>query len=394
MIDLGMPALSVNTLALLILLVLLGEVKARSSRFLLIDQRLFAAMLFTNIAMLVLDTGTWLLDGRMFPGARTLNMVVTASYYALDPLMAFLYLYYCDVKISVPKARRLKLLPLYLAPFAVNLVLTLLSIRGGYLFRIGADNHYSRGSLLVLSFILSSMLMAVAFISVTLYLLAKRKAHAGSTMQINPHGVHSLLVFTLPPLVGVVVQIWVNQVTIVWISTVISLLITFIHLQNVEITTDVLTGIFNRRQTESYLQSLMQPSGKERPFALIVMDLNHFKQVNDRYGHLMGDNALRAMAEVLHDVCRKDEFYSRYGGDEFVVITHTVDEPYIYDLIKRLNESLAVYCTLNALPVSLTLCAGHAVCDADIESPDALFALADAQLYAQKAALRRRTTDQ
>ena len=69
----------------------------------------------------------------------------------------------------------------------------------------------------------------------------------------------------------------------------------------------------------------MQPLGKDRPFALIVMDLNHFKQVNDHYGRLMGDNALRAMAGVLHDVCHKDELYSRYGGDEFMVIAHTAD---------------------------------------------------------------------
>ncbi len=312
MITQWMPAISVTALGLAVLLVLLPAVGGRGSRFLLNDQRVFVWMLLTNIAMLALDTGTWLLNGQAFAGARTLNMAFTTAYYALDPLMSLLYLIFCDIKLGVPKARRRKLLPLYLIPVAVNLLLTLLSIRGSYLFHIGVDNRYVCGSLLALSFLLSSALMVVAFYRVMHFSRRKLWLDVTSDHRITPNGVRSLLAFALPPLLGAVAQVWFNQITVAWISTVLSLLIVFINIQNAEIATDALTGILNRRQTDSYLMSLMQ--SKTKLFTLIVMDLDHFKQINDQNGHIVGDNALKAMAAVMRDICRKDEFFSRYGG--------------------------------------------------------------------------------
>jgi diguanylate cyclase (GGDEF)-like protein len=385
------PPVSVNALGLAVLLVLLVNIKARGSRFLVSDQRLFMWMLVVNIAMLVLDAGTWLLNGQRFAGARALNLAVTAAYYALDPLMSLLYLIYCDNKLGVPRTARRKLLPLYLLPIAVNLVLTVLSIQGSYLFHIGADNRYARGSLLALSFVLSSVLMGVAFIRVARFTRRRLWGDVLSNSRVTPNGVNSLLLFALPPLVGVVVQVWFNQITVVWIGTVLSLLVVFINIQNVEIATDSLTGLMNRRQTDTYLPSLMQV--RDRVFTLIVMDLNHFKQINDHHGHIAGDNALKAMGAVLRAVCRRDEFFSRYGGDEFVVITQDGNEAYAEDLINRLNDGLAVHCRRNRLPFRLSLCAGFAVRIPAIESSDALFALADARLYEQKTALRRRATD-
>ncbi len=76
-----------------------------------------------------------------------------------------------------------------------------------------------------------------------------------------------------------------------------------------------------------------------------------------------------------------------------MVITQNTIEPYVQDLIRRLNDGLAVYCRRNELPFRLSLCAGYAMRTPDIDTPDALFALADARLYEQKSALRRRVTD-
>lgn len=386
-----MPAVGVNALALSVLLVLLVAVLGRGRRFLLNDQRVFLWMLLTNIVMLALDTGTWVLNGQMFAGARTLNLIVTTGYYALDPLMSLLYLLFCDIKLGVPKARRRQLLPFYLIPITVNLLLSLLSLNGSYLFHIDAANRYARGSLLVLSFALSSVLLAVAFIRVMRFTRRKLWLDVMSDSRITPNGARSLLTFALPPLIGAIAQVWFNQITVAWISTTLSLLIVFINIQNVEIATDALTGILNRRQTDSYLMSLMQ--SRDRAFTLIVMDLDHFKQINDRNGHIVGDNALKATATVMRSVCRKDEFFSRYGGDEFVVITQSASEAYAEDLIRRLNDGLATYCRRNGLPFRLSLCAGYAVRTPDFDTPDALFALADARLYEQKSALRRRATD-
>ena len=391
MTALWLPAISVNAFGLAVLLVLVTDIRTRGKRFMLADQRLFFWMLVTNIVILILDSGTWLLIGRTFIGARALNLTVTAAYYMLNPVMSLLYLLFCDIKTGVSEAKRRALLPAYLIPVGVNFVLAIMSIQGSYLFKISADNRYMRGSLLVLSFILSFVLMFVAFFRVLRFTRRTHWLDMKNDSRITRSGVGSLLAFAIPPLLGVLVQVWFYQVTVVWISTILSLLIVYINIQNAEITTDALTGIPNRRQTDSYLTSLIQQ--KDRVFTLIEMDLNHFKQINDRHGHLAGDNALKAMGTVLREVCRADEFYGRYGGDEFVVVTQSPGNAYAEALIRKLNEGLAIFCRNNRLPYRLSLCAGYAVREPDIQTVDAVFTLADTHLYEQKSALRRRSTD-
>ncbi len=84
---------------------------------------------------------------------------------------------------------------------------------------------------------------------------------------------------------------------------------------------DPLTGVFNRRALDEYLQSLIdQNQVKRKPFALLLLDIDDFKVVNDTHGHLVGDQVLRAMAGAAADVLREADFIARYGGEEFVAI--------------------------------------------------------------------------
>ena len=394
MLQAWVPAVIVDIFGLMILLVLLIEVMAKSKRFQMDDQRLFFGMLLTNLIMLILDMGTWVLDGQTFPGAYSINLFITTAYYIINPVMSFLYLCYSDIKLGVSQKTRHRLVRIYLLPILINFVLAILSIRGSYLFHIGADNVYQRGSLLAFSFILSSVLLMVTFFRVLYYAQKQRRSSEQGPMHKRPFGIYTLLFFALPPLAGGIIQIWFNQITVVWLSTILSLLIVFINIQNLEISTDVLTGLFNRRQTNLYLQSLLQPHSKPQTFTLAVLDIDNFKQINDQHGHMAGDHALKVMSNILQATCKKNEFCSRYGGDEFIIITHEGDDAYMQTLIDRVNADLAKYCKAKSLPYYLSVSAGSATYQADIETSDALFAIADARLYEQKARQRRRVSDQ
>ena len=80
-------------------------------------------------------------------------------------------------------------------------------------------------------------------------------------------------------------------------------------------TVDALTGLGNRRPS--------RPTGS--PFALLLLDLDHFKSLNDRYGHPAGDEALRTMGRLLSSASRRADFAARYGGEEFAVILVNTD---------------------------------------------------------------------
>jgi diguanylate cyclase (GGDEF)-like protein len=107
--------------------------------------------------------------------------------------------------------------------------------------------------------------------------------------------------------------------------------------------TDPLTGLTNRRWFEERLNSAFR---KERRFAanlvvLIVADLDRFKDINDRYGHNVGDSALQEMARVLRFNTRSEDVVTRYGGDEFLLLVNLRDEAAIAILMEKLRLAIA-----------------------------------------------------
>lgn len=393
MVPSWMPAIVVNVFALIVLLVLLIDYSTRQAQTMLHDQRLFRWMMITNIVLLVLDGATWLLNGQVFPGARALNLAVTAGYYSLTPVVSVLYLSFCDIKLGVPVALGRRYRRFYLIPLGINLLLSLWSVQSALLYRIGPDNVYSRGSLLALSFVLSYCLLPLAF--VRLFRAGARVRRTGQEGAYLPNraGIRALLLFPMFPLVGGAILVFYNQVTVVWLTSVFALLIFYLNLQSIEISTDSLTGLFNRRQTDMYLRSLLQDAQRCQTLCLAVLDINNFKQINDQYGHMVGDHALKMMATVLHAVCGRSTFNSRYGGDEFVIVTKAGGRPRMAGLVEQINRKMAQALKAEQAPYPITISAGIAEWSPEYQTFDRFFAAADMRLYESKASLKRRAAD-
>lgn len=105
---------------------------------------------------------------------------------------------------------------------------------------------------------------------------------------------------------------------------------------------DGLTGLFNRRFLREALPNLQAGSRRRgEPLCLLMLDLDHFKQVNDQYGHIVGDQTLRAVAEVLRTQSRRSDLVARFGGEEFAVVCPSTDGPTGLQVAERLRESIA-----------------------------------------------------
>lgn len=108
---------------------------------------------------------------------------------------------------------------------------------------------------------------------------------------------------------------------IVPLGTFLPIHLAFLEIQNGEIYSDALTGLNNRRRMEIYLQDKIHNTSEEKPFRIHMIDVNDFKQVNDKFGHIVGDRALQLVADALRNVAgQMHGFCARYGGDEFVLI--------------------------------------------------------------------------
>jgi diguanylate cyclase (GGDEF)-like protein len=150
---------------------------------------------------------------------------------------------------------------------------------------------------------------------------------------------------------------------------------------------DALTGLLNRRGFDELLSADLAQAGAGRPLALLLIDLDHFKAVNDRDGHARGDEALVLLAQVLQRNCRAQDRAARLGGDEFALLG-TMDTDSALQVAQRLrhtlrHESLARWPDRPPLTLSIGCAEVH-----QPGSAQALVQRADAALYAVKAAGR------
>lgn len=151
--------------------------------------------------------------------------------------------------------------------------------------------------------------------------------------------------------------------------------------------TDALSGLKNRGAFASALSdkfaALQGEHGQTRT-ALLFIDLDHFKQINDESGHAAGDDVLRAMGLALNAETRQEDIAARYGGDEFAVLLDQADEPAALAFLDRVKNRIQRMALFGHSAKPLTWSTGVSLFVATIPSPDAWLAEADAALYKVK----------
>lgn len=147
-------------------------------------------------------------------------------------------------------------------------------------------------------------------------------------------------------------------------------------------THDALTGLFNRRGFDEQLAMAVNRSVRYGwPFTLALIDLNRFKDINDRLGHPVGDAVLRSVGERLARTLRAGDVAGRIGGDEFGLLLPAYDAGHLDTVVQRLRLG-------NDIPGApdIALSVGTASCPDEAADVQSLYALADQRLYARKAA--------
>jgi len=153
---------------------------------------------------------------------------------------------------------------------------------------------------------------------------------------------------------------------------------------------DHLTGVFNRRYFfRQGAKILAGCQAERRPFSLLMLDIDHFKQVNDRHGHLVGDEVLRAVAEMLRQNLRPMDLICRYGGEEFAVLLPDMDEDQARQLSQRLGQTVSEKALdIDGQTVVTSVSFGVAQASGHRENLKNLVSKADRALYAAKKAGR------
>jgi len=163
---------------------------------------------------------------------------------------------------------------------------------------------------------------------------------------------------------------------------------------DLQASTDPLTGIYNRTYFALRFEAeVRRARNYMAPLSVLLMDIDHFKQVNDTYGHPAGDIVLKKLAEIIRKVTRASDFVVRYGGEEFVLVMTAANQDQAYIYANWLREMIATaefpIPGLNA-PLKVTISMGVAAFPDDGQSTADLLKAADQALYAAKAGGRNR----
>lgn len=364
----------INLVGLIIVSIVLANQRGLFSQT--YRQRAFNALTIALMAVLVFDSGSWVLDGRVFPFARPLNLLFNWCYYFFNCFVPFLWLRYAVLFFGVEADKTRKYAPLMYGPFIIYVLLLIANIFADVFFTIDENNVYARGSWFFAAVGLSYFYMVSAFaLSVSCYKKQSIRARKEE---------YAIMIRILAlPFIGSVLQVMFFGLSIMWIFTVLSLLMIFVNFQNRQISTDSLTRLNNRYQFDKYMQNLADRANKNALHSLIMLDIDHFKAINDNYGHVAGDRALTTTADTLKLALNNTRaFLSRYGGDEFAIVC---DASQTAEIIARIKAEFNAANLSSSEPYALTVSIGDvSFASGQKDGVDKIIASADQRMYEDK----------
>jgi len=158
--------------------------------------------------------------------------------------------------------------------------------------------------------------------------------------------------------------------------------------------TDSLTGLYNRRYLENHLPRLLENSlQQEKNLVVMLIDIDHFKDVNDRFGHVAGDHALKEVSARIRANVRSFDLVTRLGGDEFVVVMPDCSLPFVRTTVERVRAAVsdqAIFMPGENEGSTITVSIGVAQAQGQEDMPEALLKRADLAMYKAKAAGRNK----
>ncbi len=340
-----------NVFSLVFLILCYVNIRNKGKKY-LYDQKIFLLMLEANAVLLTLDSLQWILNGTPGTALRVISIIIAVAYSATTPVACYLWSIFADYQIHRDENHIKKLFIPLTIPLVINLILALLSAFFGFSFVIDQNNVYHRGSLF---FLMASICYFYLFYSL-IYIILKRKS-------VEHKAYIPLMLFALPPFIGGIIQSLFYGVSIVWNCTTISIFIIFINIQNSQLYTDSLTGLYNRRQFDNYMQECFRNCDEGVMLGIIMIDLDSFKKINDSWGHIAGDVALVEAGKILKNSFRKEDIICRYGGDEFVVVLKVAGMIELTNMVERLKTNTNKFNKNNDLLYSINFSIGFDILD-------------------------------
>ena len=293
----------------------------------------------------------WALSVRKDEASILLRDIVFFVYYIINDTVPLLWVIFVHIHIHHGK-KKMKILNFFIVPFCLSMLLLILNPSYGDIFTIDSYNNYHIGGL----FYLNAALCYFYIFHALIIPIANRK-------NIESRHYIPIILFGLLPLIGSVIQFTIGGIDLIWASAVLSLMIMYFRILNNKMNIDYLTGLYNRMQADQYVSAKIEKSVPGRTFSGVMIDVDKFKEINDKCGHHAGDEALEITANLLRKCVGKKDFIARQGGDEFIIILDTDDITVVNQITDNIDHVFENYNRISQRPFDIKLSMGYDVYD-------------------------------
>ncbi|WP_448908697.1 GGDEF domain-containing protein [Holdemanella biformis] len=343
-----------GTGAFLVVFLLLYRIRiSQTNQF---DEKAYNFMLIVTFIATINETLSFIIDAR--PGFifHILQYISNTISSASSGIIGYCWCLFVEYHIHRNFKRIKKKSRILAVPLIIATILIFINLLGtGIIFDISKENVYTRGPM---NFIL--YIFVFVYYIESIYTVQKAK-NDSILVEFFP-----IYFFIIPCMIGTMIQGFFFGISTIWLCVAIAFIIVYIEIQISISFIDDLSGLYNRKYMNHYLDKLQNDKPK-RVYGFL-MDINDFKTINDIYGHLKGDQAIIQFGKILQHSIDKDSVAIRMGGDEFVIFAILKSNEEALGLKKHIEQNVRQFNIHSKEPFHLSFSIGIAKYSGNIET--------------------------
>jgi diguanylate cyclase (GGDEF)-like protein len=321
---------------------------------------------------LISESASTYFNGKTGTFSIILNNFFSTIIFVIAPMIAF-YFFIFIFYLLLPDNKIKKNLYLLMAlPVIISVSLALLSPLFGFYFQISDTGVYSRGNL----FLLSAFFTYIYLITGVVLILINIKKMVVEDLLL-------ILAVGIIPVIGGIVQSLFYGLLTMWSSAGVALILGYLFLQDRMIRLDSLTGAWNR-ESFYYTYSRRIQLNPDKKFGAIYFDIDNLKEINDNYGHLEGDKAIKLVLERIREILTPASVICRLGGDEFIILCDCVTEADMEEILENIKANFKIDSEVVEKDYKLECSFGTAIYSSEFTSINAFISKLDMLMYEDK----------
>ena len=293
------------------------------------EDKLFSFMVYGVMLSCIMEPFSYWLDGKVFPGSRIFNYTANTYLFTINLLLPFAVIVYVDLGLYDDPSR---IWANYKPQIIIGLIMIFVNIINFFIpitYYISENNVYERRPLSYFYY------AVILYYCITAMLVTKRyEKENGAKAFFN------INMFLFPIIAGAGLQFAFYGLSLAWLAAAVGLMGLYMMQQNEMAYVDALTDTYNRQ----YLNHILSAwTSKGISFSGVMLDVDHFKKINDQHGHSAGDKVLKTIADLLKEARIDKEWIFRFGGDEFIILKKSDSPDGLVSYMENAEKILAAH---------------------------------------------------